>query len=119
MATIYKTVGGRPLEDYIAHMPGVVEAVGDEAERIKAIAESIFAQHDRPGGSYIDGGRDGITDSYIYLVSPEGIAHIIEYGRRAYVTKEDRFAEGRLVPAGTIIGSWDGTHVLQRTYEAA
>lgn len=119
MATIYDTVGGVSLEDYIAHLPGVVNAVGDEAERIKAIAVSIYAQHDRPGGSYIDGGRDGITDSYIYLVSPEGIAHILEYGRRAYVTKEDRWADGRFVPAGTIIGSWDGTHVLRRTYEAA
>ncbi len=119
MATIYKTIGGVETEDYIAHMPGVVNAVGEEAERIRAIAEGIFAQYDRPGGSYIDGGRDGITDSYIYLMSPTGIAHIIEYGRRAYVTKEDRWADGRLVPAGTLIGSWDGTHVLQRTYEAA
>jgi len=119
MAVIYDNVGGVSLEDYIAHMPGVVEAVGDEAERIRAIAEGIFAQYDRPGGSYISGGRDGITDSYVYLVSPEGIAHIIEYGRRAYVTKEDRVADGRFVPKGTLIGSWDGTHVLQRTYEAA
>lgn len=119
MAVIYDTIGGVSLEDYIAHMPGVVDAVGDEAERIKAIAVGIFAQHDRPGGSYISGGRDGITDSYIYLESPSGIAHIIEYGRRAYTTKEDRYAEGRFVPAGTVIGSWDGTHVLRRTYEAA
>lgn len=119
MANIYKTIGGVSVEDYIAHLPAVVSAVGDEAERIKAIAEGIFAQYDRPGGSYIDGGRDGITDSYIYLVSPTGVAHIIEYGRRAYRTKENRFADGRLVPAGTMIGSWDGTHVLQRAYQAA
>lgn len=119
MAKIYDTVAGVPLHDYIAHLPAVVDAVGDEAERVKQIAISIFSQYDRPGGSFIGGGRDGITDSYIYLESPEGIAHIIEFGRRAYVTQEDRFAEGRLVPKGTIIGSWDGTHVLQRTYEAA
>lgn len=119
MARIYDTVGGVPFHDYIAHLPAVVEAVGDEAERIKQIAESIFAQFDRPGGSYIDGGRDGITDSYIYLVDPDGKAHIIEYGRRAYVTTKDGWVNGHKVPAGTMIGSWDGTHVLQRTYEAA
>lgn len=118
MAVIYEKVSGVDLNDYVAHMPGVVDGVGDKASEVQAIAEGIFAAHDRPGGHSIGGGRDGITDSYIYLDGP--VPHIIEYGRAGYITKKPQpMGEGGVVPAGTHIPAWEGTHVLRKTWETA
>lgn len=116
MAEIYSEVNGVPLEDYIAHLPGVIQGVAEKADEVQAVAEGIFAQHDHPGGHRIAGGQDGITDSYIYLEGP--VPHIVEYGRAGYVTKKAQRIGDRIVPPGTQIGPWEGTHVLRRTYEA-
>jgi hypothetical protein len=108
MAVIYDW-----CDEYVAHMPGVVAAVGVEAERVQGIAEGIFAKHDRPGGHSIGGGMDGITDSYIYLDGP--VPHIVEWGRAGYVTEKQQGP----IPPDTAIAPWEGTHVLRRTWESA
>lgn len=116
MAEIYEFINGVPLHDWIAHRPAVVRAVGDKAQQVQAVAEGIFAKHDHPGGHSITGGRDGITDSYIYLEGP--VPHIVEYGRAGYYTDKPQPIGNRVLPAGTHIGPWDGTHVLRRTWDA-
>ncbi len=116
MANVYEKVGGVDLHDYIAHLPALIRSVGDKADEVQAVAEGIFSKHDRPGGHSIQGGRDGITDSYIYLDGP--VAHIVEYGRAGYVTKKAQPIGNCVLPAGTHIGPWEGTHVLRRTYDA-
>ncbi|GAA3509981.1 hypothetical protein GCM10022234_00160 [Aeromicrobium panaciterrae] len=116
MALIYEKVNGVDLHDYIAHMPGVKDAVNEKGRETQHVAEAIFAKHDRPGGHQITGGPDGITDYYVYLEGP--VPHIIEYGRAAYVTKKAQRLGDRIIPAGTHVGAWDGTHVLRRTWEA-
>jgi hypothetical protein len=101
------------VDEYVAHMPGVLAAVNSEGERVQGIAEGIFAKHDHPGGHSIGGGADGITDYYIYLDGP--VVHIVEWGRRAYVTQKQQGP----IPPNTPIKAWEGTHVMRRTYEAA
>lgn len=108
MAVIYDGV-----DDYVAHMPGVLAAVNREGERVQAVAEGIFAKHDRPGGHSIGGGPDGITDYYIYLEGP--VPHIVEWGRSGYRTEKQQGP----IPPGTDIAPWAGTHVMRRTWEAA
>ena len=116
MANIYDTIAGVPLHDYIAHMPGVVAAVREKGDEATAIAEGIFAAHDHPGGHRIVGEHGALTDSYVYLEGP--VPLIVEYGRSGYVTKKTQRIGNRIVPAGTVIGPWEGTHVLTRTMEA-
>lgn len=118
MAVIYDTVGGKPLEDYIAHMPGVVAGVNEKAQEGAAIARALLASHKESGATSIGDVEIGITDSYITLVSAKGIAHIIEYGRQGYVTKKPQKIGDRVVPAGTSIAPAEGLHILRRTYEA-
>lgn len=122
MAHLYKSVNGRSLEDYIAHLPRVKAAVQEKATEVKAVAVAIAG--DLPKGHRITGGRrDGITDSYIYLVGP--FPEAVEFGRNPFVaTKtifmppDEKFPEGRFVPPGTLIDGFEGRHVLRRTWEA-
>lgn len=113
---VYADVGGVPIEDFLAHMPGVVEAVHRKGDEATAIAQGIFAKHDHPGGHRIVGEHGALTDSYVILEGPVPI--IVEYGRSGYVTKKAQRVGNRIVPAGTLIGPWEGTHVLRRTMEA-
>jgi hypothetical protein len=108
MAVIYDWV-----DEYVAHMPGVLREVGNTGEKVQGIAEGIFAKHDRPGGHSIQGGHDGITDYYIYLDGP--VVHIVEWGRAGYVTTKQQGP----IPPGTAIAPWEGTHVMRRTWESA
>lgn len=116
MAVIYEKVNGVDLHDYIAHMPGVVEAVHLKGDEALAIAEGIFAKHNRPGGHRIVGEYGALTDAYVILEGPVPI--IVEYGRAGYVTTKAQRLGDRIVPAGTTIAPWEGTHVLRRTMEA-
>lgn len=116
MAEIYPIVRGVELHDFIAHMPGVVAAVRAKGDEATAIAEGIFAKHDHPGGHRIVGEHGAHTDSYVYLEGPVPI--IVEYGRSGYITKKAQRVGNRIVPKGTMIGPWEGTHVLRRTMEA-
>lgn len=104
------------LHDDIAHMSGVKAAVYEfAASKVLPKAESIFAPHDGPGGHSITLSR-GITDAYVNLEGP--VPHIVEWGRASYVTDKDQPIGNTVVPAGTRIAGWDGTHVLRRTYES-
>lgn len=116
MGEVYKTVGGRPTHDFIAHMPGVVAGVHAKGDEALAIAEGIWATHDRPGGHRIIGEYGNQTDAYVILEGPVPI--IVEYGRAGYVTKKAQKIGSRVVPAGTAIAAWPGTKVLTKTYEA-
>lgn len=116
MGVIYSHVGGKELHDFIAHMPGVVEGVHRKGDEALAIAEGIFAKHDRPGGHRIIGEYGQQTDAYVILEGP--VPHIVEYGRAGYVTKKTQRLGSSIIPAGTVIGPWEGTHVLRRTMEA-
>ena len=124
MAVLYDSIGGHTtspqghaIDGYVAHLPGVLAEVLQEGIRVQAIAEGIFAQHDRPGGHSIVGGHDGITDYYIYLEGP--VPHIIEWGRKGYYTKKTQRLGDSIIPEGTWIPAWEGTHVLRRTVELA
>lgn len=116
MAVIYAKVGGKDLHDYIAHMPGVVQAVHRKGDEAAAIAEGIFAKHDRPGGHRVFGEYGQLTDAYVILEGP--VPHIVEFGRAGYVTKKTQRLGNSIIPAGTMIPPWEGTHVLRRTMEA-
>lgn len=116
MALIYTHVRGKETHDFIAHMPGVVQAVHAKGDEGVAIAEGIFAKHDHPGGHHIVGEYGNQTDAYIILEGP--VPHIVEYGRKAYVTKKTQRLGNSIIPEGTVIGAWEGTHVLRRTMEA-
>lgn len=118
MATIYDRVNGVPLHDYVAHLPAVVAECNLKAREGAEIAKALLAAHKKSGKTNIGDVEIGITDSYIYLNSPKGIAHIIEYGRAGYVTKKPQPIGGMVVPAGTRIGPMEGLHILRRTYEA-
>lgn len=113
MATIYNE---DLLADYIAHMPGTKKAVYEFTKtRVLPVAQGIFAQHDHPGGHSIKLDQ-GITDSYVVLEGP--VPHIVEWGRKGYKTEKPQPIGNRVVPAGTWIGGWEGSHVLRRTHEA-
>lgn len=118
MAQIYNE---EHLHEVIAHMRGVKVAVGEfAAGQVFPRAQAIFAQHDRAGGHQITlgrpGGNGGITDAYVYLEGP--VPHIVEWGRAAYITSKDQRIGNNVIPKGTRIAGWEGTHVLRRTYES-
>jgi hypothetical protein len=113
MAVIYNAAN---LHDVIAHMPGVKAGVYEfAASKVFPKAQAIFAPHNRPGGHEITHDR-GVTDTYVNLEGP--VPHIVEWGRASYVTDKDQPVGGSVVPKGTVIGAWEGTHVLRRTYES-
>lgn len=120
MAVIYghsgRSIGGSTIEDYIAHRRDVRKELTVKRDEVFAIAEGIWAGHNRPGGHDITKGR-GLLDTYINLVGP--VPHIVEYGRSGYVTKKAQRIGNRVIPAGTHIGAWDGTSVLRKTYRMA
>lgn len=116
MGEVYTHIRGRETHDFIAHMPGVVAAVHRKGDEGVAIAQAIFGKHDHPGGHKIVGEYGHQTDAYIILEGP--VPHIVEYGRAGYVTKKTQRLGDSIIPAGTVIGPWEGTHVLRRTMEA-
>jgi len=122
MAVIYgygparRKMGGRDLEAYIAHMGGVRKELTAKRDEVYAIAQGIWAQHNRPGGHDLEKGR-GVLDTYIHLVGP--VPHIVEYGRSGYVTTKPQRLGNNVIPAGTFIAPWEGTGVLRKTLRAA
>lgn len=116
MARIYDTIGGVSTEDFLAHMPGVVQGVHDKGDEATAIAQGIFAKHDKPGGHKIIGEYGALTDAYVILEGP--VPHIVEWGRAGYKTKKAQRLGDSIIPADTYIKPWEGTHVLTRTMEA-
>lgn len=125
---VYATINGRSLEDYVAHMPGVKNAVADEAARVGGIAKAIAGASNLPKGvRVLQGRRDGITDSYVYLAGPTmGQVAAVEWGREPFIaTKtifmppDEKYPEGRFVPPGTHIAGFAGKHILRRTWELA
>jgi len=113
MAFIYNEAR---LHSTVAHMRGVKAGVYEfAATRVLPRAQAIFAPHDHPGGHSITIDR-GITDAYVNLEGP--VPHIVEWGRAAYITDKPQRIGNHVVPAGTRIAGWSGTHVLRRTYES-
>ncbi|WP_311208726.1 MULTISPECIES: DUF5403 family protein [unclassified Aeromicrobium] len=122
---VYSTINGVSLEDYIAHLPGVKNAVADEARRVTSIAKAIAAAEGIPKGHRVTQGlRAGITDSYIYFSGP--FVEAVEFGRNPFVSTkvifmppDDKFPKGRFVPKGTYIAGFPGKHILRRAWEQA
>lgn len=132
---VYNTINGRPLHDYIAHLPGVKNAVAEEAGRVGALAKAIASSANLPKGvRVLQGKRDGITDSYVYLVGPSDLAPgaslamvaAVEFGRSPFISTKTifmppdaKYPKGRFVPPGTHIAGFPGKHILRRTWELA
>lgn len=75
--TIDRHVKGRPMNDYIAHTPGVSSAIDDETRDIASKAQAILDTHRDTGNSKITIGK-GILDGWIYLDDTgdaEGMTH--------------------------------------------
>ena len=88
----------------VAHLPGVVGAVGDRADTLAARARGILGSHRETGRANIVVTR-GQVDSFVSLEDPAAAA--IEFGREAGVS-----ASGRRYPAQP------GLYILHRTIGA-
>jgi hypothetical protein len=64
--------------EIVAHLPGVIDAVHDEAKERAGIAEGILRAHFHEGESKIEVTR-GSVDSWVSLVDPNAVS--IEFGR--------------------------------------
>ena len=65
-------------DEIVAHLPGVIGAVYDEAKERGRMAEAILRAHYVEGASEIEVTR-GVTDSWVSLVDDAAVS--IEFGR--------------------------------------
>src|SRR5687768_18606921 len=79
MAEIYAFA----TDAYFAHLPGVIDAVYDTAQRGGARAEGLLAQHHAQGHARILVERGNAPDSFVVLSDERGqrAAAAIEFGR--------------------------------------
>lgn len=100
------------LERIVATMPGVRSEVRATADKTMAIAESLFAPHNNPGGHEL-ARSNGKVDAFVDLVGPA--PEIVEYGRSAYwMSVTVRNADGSRTRRRFIVGAAEGLHVLTR-----
>lgn len=101
MAEVYEIVEGKPLEDYVAHMPGVQGELRSVAEDGGARARRLLAARadHRTGKSHIEVGQQKL-DYHVYLVDADGAALSIEFGRAPAIYPDgstDKGSEGLYV----------------------
>ncbi|QDP44216.1 tail completion or Neck1 protein [Streptomyces phage Celia] len=110
MAKIYRSVGGRKFEQYIAMLPEVQAELDRRTFEIGIRAEELLAQHRLTGDASIEI-ESGKIDRYVILSDDRGqkAALSIEYGRQAYtVTRKDKFGNEFEVE----VGAMDGLYIL-------
>lgn len=73
----------------VAHMPGMVEAVRAERDRVASIAEALFAAHDNPGRHEITK-QDEDPDALVSLDGPAPAA--VELGH--WTPDRTKFVDG-------------------------
>ena len=87
----------------LATMPGVQAAVKKNADAVEERANTLFAQHDRPGGHRI-GSRKRGPDRLVYLTGPAPLS--IEYG---HFTRQPANPADDWVPTRV-----EGLHIMGR-----
>ncbi|WP_328742171.1 DUF5403 family protein [Streptomyces caniferus] len=112
MAFIYSRVGGKKLEEYLARLPGVQNALDEAQFEVAARAEELLLQHRQEGHATIDM-VDGRIDKYVVLDDERGkkAALSIEYGRAESIvvkTAKDGSTYLDVIPAS------DGLFILAR-----
>ncbi|MER8116276.1 DUF5403 family protein [Streptomyces sp. NPDC094031] len=112
MADVYPNVAGKKLEEFIARMPGVQNALEEVQFEIAARAEELLLQHRQEGHATIDM-VDGRIDKYVVLDDERGkkAALSIEYGRAESIvvkTAKDGSTYLDVIPAS------DGLFILAR-----
>ncbi|WP_282703749.1 DUF5403 family protein [Streptomyces sp. CC219B] len=91
MAEIEDKVAGKKLEEYIARMRGVQDALDETRFEVAARAEALLLQHRQEGHAHIDV-EDGRIDKYVILDDERGkdAALSIEYGRAESIVVKKR-----------------------------
>lgn len=95
MATVYKYVGGKKIEEFLAEHGGVQRALGFEGLGIYAKAVALRAGHYKEGHAEIEY-AEGDVDRYVILSDVRGLsaAMSIEYGRGPGDGPGDPFPNG-------------------------
>jgi hypothetical protein len=84
VAEVYRRIGGRVIQKYLALEPGVQEEMAKRAFEIEARAEQLLLEHREEGHAQIEI-EHGNVDWYVVLSDERGdkAALSIEYGRQA------------------------------------
>lgn len=110
MATIYRSVKGRPIAKFIALMDEVQDELDNRTFEIAVRAEEALLQHRFEGHAAIEVDK-GKVDRYVTLSDERGqkAAMSIEYGRSAYTVE-------RTAPDGSKyeveVGAMEGLFIL-------
>lgn len=118
MAEVYKFANGRPLEDYIAELAGVQEAVGRYAFEIEVYADGFLVE---ARDHSVNIGRRVDFDSFVATVKVRGGRDVVlndELGDSAALNIE----RGRKVEffddvTGLPMGAMQGLEILERAVQ--
>ncbi len=73
------------LESQLAHSASIQAIIRAKRDEIKAVADALFAPHNRPGGHEIET-SDGVVDAYLEMTGPDPMS--VEYGHFTPPNKE-------------------------------